>query len=280
MGQLDGKVAVVTGGASGIGAATVRRFVAEGARVMIADLQDDVAADLAAGLGDAADHRRCNVADEDDVAGVITDAASQWGRLDVLFNNAGIGGAMGPFKDTSVEDYQHTMDVLVKSAFLGVKHASPIMIAQESGSIISTASVCGLVAGVGPHVYSMAKAAVIMLTKTAALELAEHNVRVNCICPGYIATPGVVGAVLSRSDPAKTAERLGKVRERNALAQPIPRMGEPDDIASAALFLASDASAWMTGTAQVVDGGLTIGPRAWRDVDPWISTPRELRRRT
>src|SRR5262245_13327561 len=146
MGQLDGKVAVVTGGASGIGWATVRRFVAEGARVMIADLQDDVAAGLAAELGDRADHRRCNVADEDDVAGVITDAASQWGQLDVMFNNAGIGGAMGPFKETSVDDYQHTMDVLVKSAFLGVKHASPIMIAQGSGSIISTASVCGLVA--------------------------------------------------------------------------------------------------------------------------------------
>jgi NAD(P)-dependent dehydrogenase (short-subunit alcohol dehydrogenase family) len=276
MGQLDGKVAVITGGASGIGAATVRKFVAEGARVMIADLQEDVAGALAAELGDGVEARRCNVAKEEDVEGVIRDAVARFGRLDVLFNNAGFGGAMGPFKDTGTDEYDLTMDVLCKSVFLGIKHASPIMMEQRSGSIISTASVCGLVPGIGPHVYTVAKAAVIMMTKTAALELAEYDVRANAICPGYIATPLAAGAPISR-DAERSSNRVGKLRGYNEGQQPISRSGEADDVANVALFLASEASAWMTGTAQVIDGGLTLGGKPWRDLSPFVTEHRPIR---
>ena len=275
MGRLDGKVALVTGGASGIGAATVRLFADEGAKVMIADLQEDVAAKLADELGDAVDWRRCNVAREEDVEGVIADTASKWGRLDVLYNNAGFGGAMGPLKDTSVAEYELTMDVLLKSVFLGIKYASPIMMGQRSGSIISTSSVCGVDAGIGPHIYTVAKAGVVMLTRSAALELAEYDIRVNCICPGYIATPLAAGAPLGR-DESKAATRVDKLRGANEGSQPLSRSGEPTDIANVALFLASDESAWMTGTAQVMDGGLTLG-RPWRKLSSFITDHRPIR---
>ena len=275
MGQLDGKVAFITGGASGIGAATVRLFVAEGAKVMIADLQEDVAAGLAAELGDAVDVRRVNVAKEEEIEGAIADTVAKWGRLDVLYNNAGFGGAMGPLHETPTDEYDMTMDVLLKSVFLGIKHASPIMIGQGSGSIISTASVCGIDAGIGPHIYTVAKAGVVMLTRSAALELAEHDIRVNCICPGYIATPLAAGAPLGR-DADRTAHRLDKLRGYNDGAQPLKRSGEPEDIANVALFLASDASSWMTGTAQVMDGGLTLG-KPWRDLGSFITDHRPIR---
>ena len=275
MGQLDGKVALITGGASGIGAATVRLFVAEGAKVMIADLQEDVAAMLAAELGDAVDYRRVNVAVEADIAGVVADTVSRFGRLDVLYNNAGFGGAMGPLKDTSVDEYDLTMNVLLKSVFLGIKHASPIMMEQRSGSIVSTASVCGLMPGVGSHLYTVAKAGVVMMTKSAALELAEYDIRVNCVCPGYIATPLLVSSPLG-AGAERSAERLVKARERNRDSQPIRRVGEPEDVANVVLFLASDASEWMTGTAQVIDGGVLLG-RPWRKLAPMITQHHPIR---
>lgn len=275
MGQLDGKVALITGGASGIGAATVRLFASEGAKVMIADLQEDVAAQLAAELGDAVDYRRVNVAKEEDIEGVIADTVDRWGRLDVLYNNAGFGGAMGPLKDTPTDEYDLTMDVLLKSVFLGMKHASPVMMEQRSGSIISTASVCGLDAGIGPHIYTVAKAGVVMLTRSAALELAEYDVRVNAICPGFIATPLAAGAPRGR-DVARSDHRVDKLRGFNTGAQPISRSGEAVDVANVAMFLASDASAWMTGTAQVIDGGLTLG-KPWRELSSFITDHRPIR---
>jgi NAD(P)-dependent dehydrogenase (short-subunit alcohol dehydrogenase family) len=267
--KLDGKVAVITGAASGIGAAAARLFVAEGAKVVIGDLQDDVGERFAASLGEGTTYRHCNVAREDQVAALIAAATDTWGRLDVLYNNAGFVGAQGPFSDTSVEDYDLTMDVLLKSVFLGIKHASPTMKAQGSGSIISTASICGLVPDVGTHLYNVAKAGVIMMTKSAALEMAEHNIRVNCICPGFIATQLAAGRALSDIDDEENAQRLGKVRDRMADSQPLRRMGDPDDIARMALFLASEDSEWITGTAQVVDGGLTLGK-------PWRKQPRNV----
>ncbi|MFN0088646.1 MAG: SDR family NAD(P)-dependent oxidoreductase [Acidimicrobiales bacterium] len=275
MGLLDGKTAMITGGASGIGAGTVRRFVEEGARVLIADIQREVGAELARSLGDAGAFAYCNVAKEADVAGAVAETVDRFGRLDVLYNNAGFIGVSGPFETTSVEDYDKTMDVLLKSVFLGIKHASPIMKRQESGSIISTASVCGLTPDIGNHLYNVAKAGVIMMTKSAALELAEHNVRVNCICPGYIATQLMAGRPLSEIDAAENAQRLDKARERMGLSQPLKRVGEVDDIASTALFLASDLSEWVTGTAHVVDGGLTLG-KPWRKQPAAVTTARPI----
>ncbi len=275
-GRLDGKAAVITGGASGIGAATAARFVAEGAKVMLGDLQDEVGEKLAASLGDGVAYRHCNVAREPQVKGLIDEAVDRFGRLDIVFNNAGFGGAMGSFEDTTVDEYDLTMDVLLKSVFLGIKHASPHLKAQRSGSIISTASVCGLMPTIGAHLYNVAKAGVIMMTKTAAVELAEYDIRVNCICPGYVATQLHVGRTLSELDDDEAAERMDRARERTNESQPIARMGEAEDIASMALFLAGDESTWVTGTAQVVDGGLTLG-KPWRKLAPMLTEHRPMR---
>ena len=158
MTRLEGKVAVETAGASGIGAATVRRFIAEGAKVVIADLQGEVAADLARSLGPDAMPFQCNVVHESEIAAAIRAAVDRWGRLDILFNNAGFGGVMGPLEETTVDEYEMTMNVLLRSVFLGTKHAAPVMKRQGSGSIINTASVCAFQAGIGTQLYTVAKA--------------------------------------------------------------------------------------------------------------------------
>ena len=276
MGRLEGKVAVITGGASGIGAATARLFVSEGARVLIADLQGDVAEQLAKELGAAAMATPCNVPREADVARAIGLAVETWGRLDILYNNAGFGGASGPLDLTTVEDYDMTMDVLLKSVFLGIKHASPVMKAQGFGSIVNTASVCAFEAGIGNQLYSVAKAGVVMLTKAAALELAEFGVRVNAVCPGYIATPLAAGRPISTTEPERARLALERLRNSNQDNQPLARSGEPEDIASMVLFLASDDSLWVTGQALVVDGGLLAG-RPWRKLAPWMTERRDIR---
>jgi NAD(P)-dependent dehydrogenase (short-subunit alcohol dehydrogenase family) len=276
MGRLEGKVAVVTGGASGIGAATVRQFVSEGARVVIADLQAEVAKDLANSLGESAMAISCNVVSESDVAASINAAVERWGTLDILFNNAGFGGISGPLEDTTVDEYETTMNVLLRSVFLGTKHASPHMKARGTGSIINTASVCAFEAGIGNQLYSVAKAGVVMLTKTAALELAEHNVRVNAVCPGYITTPLAAGRPIGENTPERVEVGLARLREGNRGIQPIERSGEPEDIANMVTFLASDESQWVTGQAMVVDGGLLAG-RPWRKLNPWLTERRDIR---
>lgn len=275
MARLDGKVALITGGASGIGAATAETFVREGAKVFIADLQESAAEAFAASLGPNAAAIGANVASEADVAAAIQSVIERWGRLDILFNNAGFGGAMGPLEQTSVEEYDLTMDVLLKSVFLGIKHASPIMKEQGSGSIINTASVCAFEAGIGNQLYSVAKAGVVMLTKAAALELAEHDVRVNAVCPGYIATPLAAGRPVSTNDPERVELALSRLRETNNDKQPIARSGEAQDIANMVLFLASDESQWVTGQAMVVDGGLLAGT-PWRNQRPRVREHREI----
>lgn len=260
MGKLDGKVAVITGGASGIGSAAARLFVAEGCRVVIADVRDDKGEQLAAQLGQATAYLHTDVAQESDISASVDCALTRFGRLDCFYNNAGLAGVSGAIQDISVEDYGRTMDVLLRGVFLGMKHAAPVMKRQGAGSIISTASVAGLLAGYGPHVYSAAKAAVVHLTRSAAMELGESGVRVNCICPGGIATPIFGKAVGLPAEAAdQTVEIMGRVLENR---QPIRRAGIPEDIARAALWLASDDSSFVNGHALVVDGGL-IGGRMW-----------------
>lgn len=261
---MDGKVAAITGGASGIGAGTVRRFVEEGGNVLIADLDEEKGPALAREIGDSTGFLRTDVSKEEDVAAMIAETTDRFGRIDVLFNNAGFGGALGPIESTSVDDYDLTMDVLVKSVFLGMKHVAPVMKAQGSGSIISTASVAGLRAGFAPHLYSVAKCAVIHMTKTVALELGEHGIRVNAICPGFIATPLAAG----RADADDS--QIAQMREAGAASQVMGRVGEPLDIANMALFLASDDSEWITGREFVVDGGFEAGP-------PWSRWPKFAR---
>ncbi len=253
MGRLDGKVAVITGAASGIGAATAKRFAAEGAAVVVGDLNEAggravVEACLQAG-GRAA-FQPVDVSREADVAALLRRAVDDYGRLDVLFNNAGLGGAIGPLESVSVDDWDRTQAVLLRGVFLGIKHAIVPMRAVGGGSIISTASIAGIRAGAGPHAYSAAKAAVINLTRTAAVELAKDSIRVNCICPGGIHTP-----LLSSRFPGG-AEGLTPLL---AMLQPLPRAGSPEDIAAMALFLASDEAGFVTGASMVVDGGFTAG---------------------
>jgi len=252
MGELDGKVAVITGGASGIGEGTVKRFVEEGARVVIADMQEDKGRALVDSLAGSAVFINTDVTVEEQVKAAIDKAGSQWGRLDCVFNNAGFGGAIGPLEDTPVEDYDITMNVLVKGVFLGMKHAIPVMKKQGGGSLINTSSVAGLIAGHTPHLYSVAKAAVIHMTKSVALEVGENNIRVNAICPGFIVTP------LSTNTVGKDTD-LGALNVK--IIQPIPRAGKPDDIAQMACWLAGDRSTFVTGQAIAVDGGTAAGLR-------------------
>lgn len=269
-GRLDGHATLITGGASGIGAATVRRFAAEGARVLIADTQVEAGEALAAELGERVRFRKVDVTQEDSVRDAIGECVEVWDRLDCIYNNAGFGGALGPIESTSVEDFDITFDVLVKGVFLGIKHATPVMKAQGGGSIISTASVAGLKTGESPHLYSVAKAAVIHLTKTVALELGQYDIRVNCICPGIVATP------LAAGRPGASQDTLDRMAAGLTKAQAMGRIGQPDDIANAALWLASDEAAWVTGTAQVVDGGANAG-RPWARQPDWITRPRPLK---
>jgi NAD(P)-dependent dehydrogenase (short-subunit alcohol dehydrogenase family) len=262
MSRLANKVALITGGASGIGEGTVRLFVREGASVVIADILDDNGARLAGELGARAAYVHTDVSREADVQGAVAETVRRFSRLDCIFNNAGFGGVGGRVEAIDIAGFDQTIGVLLRGVLLGMKHAAPVMKRQGGGSIISTASVAGLSAGFGPHVYSAAKAAVIQLTKTVAMELGEHNIRVNCICPGGIATP-IFGKGLGMS--AEQADAIVPLMKGVLeTVQPIKRAGLPEDIAQAALWLASDESTFVNGHAMVVDGGLS-GGRSWSE---------------
>jgi len=254
-GRLDGKVAIITGGASGIGRASALTFLREGARVVIGDLNEasvgeTVALAQAQGTGDRLASLRVDVSAERDVAGLVALAVARFGGLDCLFNNAGVGGAFGPIGETTVEEWDFTFAVLVRGVFLGIKHGAARMKAQgRGGSIINTASIAGIGGGAGPHAYSAAKAAVANLSRAVSAELAAHRIRVNAIAPGMIKTPLAMG----RREEAW--DRLARAK------QPWPDLGLPEHIADTALFLASDDSRFITGQVIVVDGGLTaLGP--------------------
>ena len=254
MGKLDGKVVLITGGASGIGKASVRLFIEEGAHVIFGDIQDERGKAFAEELGSNAIYLHMNVRNESEIKAAIDLAVEKFGRLDVMFNNAGFGGVAGSIEEMPTDAFDVTMEVMFRSVFLGMKHAIPVMKKQGSGCIISTASVAGLRTGMGPHIYSAAKAAIIHLTRTVAMEVGEHNIRVNSICPGGIAT-AIFGRGLGL--PQDMAERLailGKIFLKDI--QPIKRAGLPEDVAKAALWLASDDSNFVSGHALVIDGGL------------------------
>ncbi len=256
--RLDGKVAVITGGASGMGRATTLRFLDEGASVVFGDLNEATAKETIAIAEDAGHEKRVrfirtDVSEEDDVAAMIALAVADFGRLDIVFNNAGVGGAFGPVTDIDAEDWDYTFGVLTRGPFFGIKHGARVMIEQgEGGSIINTASVAALSGGSGPQAYSAAKAALVNLTMSTAVELAKHMIRVNAICPGGIATPLI--SMGRGIDPDTLATGMKEL-------QPLPIAGRPEHIAGAALFLASDDAAFVTGHALVVDGGLeAMGP--------------------
>jgi len=248
-GRLDGMVAVITGAASGIGAGTARRFVDEGASVVLADIQQEIGESLAAELGDSAAFALTDVTSEDDVAAAVGMAVARWGQLDVMFNNAGILGAVGSIADTSVEDWERTISVLLTGAFLGSKHAARVMIPKGSGSIINTSSIAGITGGLAPHAYSTAKHGVIGLTKTVASEMAAHGIRVNAIAPGN--TVSAMTADVMTGDHSNLEQASETIRSKS----PLGIAGEAGDIAGAAVYLASNEARYVTGHTLVIDGG-------------------------
>jgi len=251
MGRLDGKVAVVTGGASGIGAGTVEAFIAEGARVVVADLQRDAGEAVAARFGDDAVFHETNVTVESDVAGAVDLAVEHFGRLDIMFNNAGIVGAVGSIAEMSEEAWDLTVGILLKGVFFGTKHAARVMIPQGSGVILSTASTAGVQGGLGPHLYTTAKHGVVGMTKSVANELGPHGIRVNAIAPGNTVT--AMTASVHGSDPGEHDAVTEHITSRSLLGI----ASYPADIANAALYLASDEARNVTGHCLVVDAGHT-----------------------
>ncbi len=245
MGRLEGKVAVVTGGASGIGAATCRRFVAEGARVVVADVNDDAGESFARSLGAAAVFRRVDVASLADVEAAIALAVERFGGLDVMHNNAAWSG--GGYTHTIEPDvWDRSLQIMLTGVFYGMKAAIPAMLARGGGSIVNTASIEGIVAEIMAAPYNTAKAGMINLSRTVAIEYGRKNIRSNCICPGVVDTP--MAALLLAIAP--------KPRAAVEAEHAIGRLIRPEEIANVALFLASDESSAITGAAIVVDGGL------------------------
>jgi NAD(P)-dependent dehydrogenase (short-subunit alcohol dehydrogenase family) len=248
--RFSGKAALVTGGASGIGEATVRRFVEEGGRAIIADVDVERGQQLAGQLGDATRFLCTDVSVEDDIATAVQTAASEFGRLDLMFNNAGIIGAVGPISSITGEAYDRTMAVLVHSVVMGMKHAATVMIPQRTGTIVSTSSVAAVAGGLGGHMYSAAKAAVLGLTRSVAAELWSYGIRVNAVVPGKITTPmtdALRGGRPADEDPDE--------------AMLTDRRGEARDVAAAVLYLASDDGRFITAEAFRIDGGLTLAGR-------------------
>jgi NAD(P)-dependent dehydrogenase (short-subunit alcohol dehydrogenase family) len=256
MGRLDGLRAVITGAASGIGEATARLFVKEGAAVVLADIDDDRGGRITDELGGRCRYVHADVSREGAVDAAV--AVGAFGGLDCLFNNAGNTGSTGGLEEMDLATFDRTVAVHLRGVFLGIRAAARIMRPQGHGSIINTASVAGLAANYGGHDYSACKAAILQLTRTTANELGEDGVRVNAICPGGIATP-IFGraAGLDGEQAQRTVDFMTAALSELA---PIRRAGQPVDIAEAALWLASDASSYVNGQAIAVDGGLLTGP--------------------
>jgi NAD(P)-dependent dehydrogenase (short-subunit alcohol dehydrogenase family) len=267
MSRFENRTVVVTGAASGIGEATARSIVAEGGNVIIADLQEEKGKSLAAELGDTAAFHATDVTREEDIAGAVALAQSRFGGLHGMVNNAGILGAIGSIMETSAESYDHTMAILARAVFLGIKHAALAMKEQRSGAIVSIASTAGVLGGLGPHVYTMAKHGVVGITKSAASELSSYGIRINAVAPGNTVTD--MSSALIEGDPDAhdaTGAAIAKV-------SPLGIAGLPQDIANGILFLLSEEARYVTGHTLVMDAGQTssgIEPPPFWTVDPGV----------
>jgi NAD(P)-dependent dehydrogenase (short-subunit alcohol dehydrogenase family) len=257
--ELAGKVAIVTGGASGIGRGIVERFAAEGARVVIADVETDKAEALAAALGPDAFFRRTDVSDPEQVGALVAAAVEKFGGLHVMVNNAGVSSKMHRrFFDDDLADFHRVMAVNVLGVMAGTRDAARHMAANGGGSIINVSSIGGIQAGGGVMTYRASKAAVIQFTKSAAIELAYYEVRVNAIAPGNIPTPLVAKSALNM-DPEQIERFEAGIRQTMRDDRPLKREGTPEDVAEAALYFATDRSRYVTGTVLPVDGGTSAG---------------------
>ena len=250
-GRLAGKVAIVTGGASGIGAGTARAFHAEGASVVVADVQADAGEALAAELGERALFRRTDVSDEASVRDLVDAAVEAFGRLDIMFNNAGIIGAVGPIDRTRMDDADLTIAINLRGVLLGMKHAARVMKPQGSGVIISTSSPAGVMGGVGAHVYSAVKAGVIGLSNSVAAELRPFGVRSNVVIPGAVVSAMTADLVAGGADDLDGAQAA--LDRSRYMSRPL----QPADVAAGVVYLASDEAAFVTGVVLPVDAGMT-----------------------
>ena len=268
--DLRGKIAIVTGGCSGIGRGTVKVLHRAGAQVACVDVQDEKGHALAEELGDRVFYVHADVTSESEIAAAFQRVTERCGGIDVLFNNAGTAEPLGsdPFDLAIFEGAQR---LLVHSVVLGMKYAVPSMVARGGGSIVNTASIAGLQAGYGPFAYSVAKGAVVHLSRVAAAALAKDAIRVNAICPGLIPT-SIFGRALGESI-AEADQRARDISERAHGWQPIRVAGSPEDIGYAVAYFASDLSRFVTGQFLAVDGGITVGPRsAWEEsaaIESW-----------
>jgi NAD(P)-dependent dehydrogenase (short-subunit alcohol dehydrogenase family) len=257
--ELAGKVAIVTGGASGIGLASVELFVAEGARVLIADVNDAAGEALAARLGEAAVFRRTDVSSREDVQALVDFAIARFGGLHIMFNNAGISGAQYPrFLDDELQDFQRVIGINLFGVMVGSQCAARHMAKNGGGVILNNASIAGVLPGQALMTYRATKAALIMFSKSIAIDFAEYGIRVNCLAPGHIRTP-----LTSFAPPGISAQTAERVKQAVGAAfdsnQPLKRTGRPEDVAQVALFMVSERSAQMTGVILPVDGGITAG---------------------
>jgi 2-keto-3-deoxy-L-fuconate dehydrogenase len=250
--KLEQRVAVITGAGSGIGQAMARLFAREGARILAADVNGSAAEATAAAItegGGTAQAFTVDVSQPEQVAALIARAVESYSRIDILCNNAGIGSTTSVV-DCEPEEWDRVMTINVKSVYLGCKYAVPHMIAQGGGVIVNTASVAGMVGLVKRASYSASKGAVIALTRQVAIEYVEQGIRVNCLCPGTVDSPWVGRLLAGADDPVAARQAL-------VARQPLGRLGTPEEVAAAALYLASDDAAFITGTGLVIDGGLT-----------------------
>jgi NAD(P)-dependent dehydrogenase (short-subunit alcohol dehydrogenase family) len=247
--RLDGRRAIVTGAGAGIGRAIAARFAAEGARVLVADLDDDAAGEVVRELGAPALAHTVDVSDEQSVAAMIARAVDEWGGLDVLVNNAGIGIA-ATTPDTDAQDWRRVLDVCLTGTFFGMKHAIPAMRAAGGGSIVNMSSVAALVGVADRAAYCAAKGGILALTRAAAIDHVDEGIRVNCIAPGTVDTPWIDRITAGYDDPAAA-------RTAMEARQPHGRLVAPEEIAAMAAYLASDEAGSVIGAAMVVDGGMT-----------------------
>ncbi len=257
-GRLEGKAAIITGGTSGIGEATAKVFVAEGANVILAGRSEEKGRKIADQLGENAVYQRADVMIEDDIKALVDLAVERFGRLDCLFNNAG-ASSRGTLETVTKEDFDYSMNLLLGSVVFGMKHAAPVMKPQGGGCIINNSSIAAIRMGQGGYLYSAAKAAVTHISRVAGVELGPFGIRVNAISPGAIATPIFWGGsqVAGTRDEARNAATLEKLKANLAKATPLPRSGLDKDIAMAAVFLASDDGSFVNCQDIVVDGGRT-----------------------
>ena len=252
--RLEGKVALITGAASGLGQATVERFIEEGAKVVICDIQDGLGQSLSDRFPGETIYCSCDVTKESNVEAAVNSAISRFGQLDAVFHSAGIIGAVGPISTTPADEWRYSIDVLLHGTFYTIKHASRVMIPRGKGSIISMSSTAGIMGGWGPHAYAAAKHAVVGLTKNVAAELCGKGIRVNAIAAAAMATPMVAASFFG--DPSKVDESIEQLVEMSPLKD---RPGLAADVANAALWLASDESGYTTGHNLTTDAGVTIG---------------------